>query len=124
MSTLIRSAKQLPPHLATVDAWKSRLSSEPPHTVLADAYEYNLWYLDENGVPSVTNHEIHETTPENFLHSSAYTYAEAMVEVLKRRGYSPYGALVDEAYKSGAPESAITGLRVCMASAERHQLMS
>ena len=89
MSTLIRQAKTLPPELSSVEAWKVRLSSEPIHIVLADAYEYNLWSLDENGIPALTEHPLHETTPENFLYSSSHSYGEAMVEIMWRRGLNP-----------------------------------
>ena len=114
MSTLVRSAKALPPELDNVAAWKARLSSEPSHIVLADAYEYNLWSLDENGVPTITEHPLHETTIENFLHSSSDAYAGAIVEVLRRRGHNPYERLMEDMRLAGVPDSALGTMSVCL----------
>jgi len=114
MSTLIRQAKDLPPELSSVEAWKARLRSEPTHVVLADAYEYNLWSLDENGIPALTEHPIHETTLENFLYSSSHSYGETMVEVMRRRGLSPYEHLMDDAREAGLPEKALETMSVCL----------
>jgi len=114
MSTLIRSAQPLPSELDNVDAWKERMRSEPAHIVLADAYEYNLWSLDANGVPTSTEHPLHETTIENFLYSSSYSYGEALVEVMRRRGLNPYERLMEDARKAGLPESALETMSVCL----------
>ena len=111
--SLVRSAKPLPAALSTVDAWKARLKAEPRHVVLADAYEYNLWCLDEDGVPTITEHPIHETTIDNFLYGSDDAYASAIVEVLRRRGHDPYQRLVDDAKAAGVPERAIPILQSC-----------
>ena len=122
MSTLVRSAKPLPPELLKVGAWRQRIFTEPVYLVLADAYEYNLWYLDENGVPTNTTHVLHEGTVENFLHNSPDTFAAAIVEVLRRRGHNPYERLIEDAVQAGLPESALENLRVYLDRVEWMQM--
>lgn len=82
--------------------------------VLADAYEYNLWFLDENGVPVITDHPLHDTTIESFLASSTEAYAGAIVEVLHRRGHDPHQRLLEKAQASGLPKTAVETFQVVL----------
>jgi hypothetical protein len=122
--SLVRSSKSLPPELATASAWKARLRDEPARVVLADAYECNLWHLNADGVPVVTDHPIHETTIESFLHCSAYAYDEAIVEVLRRRGHDPYERLMEDAQTAGVPERGLQALSACLHRIEGARMSS
>jgi hypothetical protein len=114
MTSLLRSAQPLPDHLATVEAWRRRLASEPRRDVLADAYEYGLWRIDSDGCFTYTDHPLNEQSVENWAHSSTEDYAEAIVTILRRRGLDIYTYLLDEARAAGVPEKAIIGAGICL----------
>ena len=120
--SLVRSHKELPAHLRTADAWKQRLREEPEAVVLADAYEYGLWRLDSDGVPARTDHPVHQTTIENFLHSGMVAYQDAIVELMRRDGYDPYRHLPQLAEAAGASDKMLATLEVVLRMVADDQL--
>jgi hypothetical protein len=100
--SVARSYKPLPDELTTTAAWKQRMRDEPAWQVLADAYEYNLWHLNANGVSTYTNHPLNSSSAEDYLHATSDTYNEALVEVMRRRGFDPYARLADDLAASDA----------------------
>ncbi len=110
--TLLRSHKPLPAELNSEQAWIDRLRNEPARVVLADAYEYGLWYFDENGVSTLDErHPLVQRAHTIFLHSSTDAYNEAVIELMRRDRTDPYELLAAEAEAIGVPEEAVRTVR-------------
>jgi hypothetical protein len=101
--SLVRSHKEIPAELRTERAWIDRMRTEPHYTVLADAYEYGLWYLNSDGCCVYAEHPINNG-PLNYLYSNSDAYNDALIEVMRRNGFDPYSRIVEDVRASGASD--------------------